>query len=62
MSPEHAGVGVLLIKVGVLDAVAGVGEVEAHAVGRESVDSLLQGQEVAGRLAHLLANGGGERE
>ena len=62
MSPEHAGVGVLLIKVGVLDAVAGVGEVEAHAVRRVPLDGLLQGQEVAGRLAHLLANGGGERE
>ena len=41
MSPEHAGVGVLLIKVGVLDAVAGVGEVEAHAVRRVPLDGLL---------------------
>ena len=54
VEPEHARLGVLLHKVGVLDTVAGVGEVEAHPVGRVEVDGLLQGQEVTRRLAHLL--------
>ena len=60
--PEHAGIGVLLVKVGVFDAIAGICEVETHAVSRVSIYALLQGQEVACLLAHFFAVQGREHK
>ena len=51
---HQPGGGILLAEVGVVHAVASVGEPEAHAVGGVLLDGLGEREEVAGGLCHLL--------
>ncbi len=55
MQTQDVGIGRLLLKVGILDAIARVGERESRGVRTEFLDRLAQAERVARRLGHLFA-------
>lgn len=55
MQSKDSGVGVLLVKVGVLNPIASIGESNTGSISAEFENAFLQCETVARALAHLLS-------